>query len=134
LRAVDTSVIVAAFASWHELHAPARRLLRDDPAAVGHCLVETYSVLTRLPAPNRVAPEVALDFLDRQFPDPPLVLTPTRLRDFVHSLAAHHLTGGATYDALIAATANAARATLVTCDERAGRTYTRIGVDFEMLG
>jgi predicted nucleic acid-binding protein len=37
MKAVDTSVIVAAFASWHESHALARRVLDQQPALIAHC-------------------------------------------------------------------------------------------------
>ena len=47
----DTSVLVAGFASWHESHAAAREALRCA-RVVAHSLVETYSVLTRLPPPS----------------------------------------------------------------------------------
>jgi hypothetical protein len=37
---------------------------------VAHCAVESYSVLTRLPAPHRVAPNLVDEFLRAEFPDP----------------------------------------------------------------
>jgi hypothetical protein len=45
---VDTSVVVAGFASWHESHHRARRTLDGGVSLIGHCALETYSVLTRL--------------------------------------------------------------------------------------
>ena len=54
VKAVDTSVVVAAFASWHEHHLKRRTSLLDqDVRLIEHCSLETYSVLTRLPAPHR---------------------------------------------------------------------------------
>ena len=44
------------------------------------------------------------------------------------------ISGGAAYDALVAATARAAGATLVSCDRRAARTYERLGADFRLIG
>jgi predicted nucleic acid-binding protein len=44
------------------------------------------------------------------------------------------VTGGAVYDALIAATVKHAGAKLLTRDRRALRTYQVIGVDHELLG
>jgi predicted nucleic acid-binding protein len=41
--------------------------------------------------------------------------------------------GGASYDALVAATARAAGATLVSCDRRAAATYERLGTAFRLL-
>jgi predicted nucleic acid-binding protein len=43
------------------------------------------------------------------------------------------LTGGAAYDALIAATALRAGASLVSLDRRALATYQTVGVGFELL-
>ena len=43
------------------------------------------------------------------------------------------ITGGATYDAVVAATAAAARATLISCDVRAAATYERLSVDFRLV-
>ena len=70
MKAADTSVVIAAFASWHENHQAARRALDNGLRLVEHCAVETYSVLTRLPAPHRVAGSVVGDFLRARFPDP----------------------------------------------------------------
>lgn len=47
--AVDTSVVVAAFASWHEGHASAVSALARRPRLPTHVTVEAFSVLTRLP-------------------------------------------------------------------------------------
>jgi len=42
--------------------------------------------------------------------------------------------GGQTYDGLIAISAAASGATLVTLDVRALATYARVGVDVELIG
>jgi hypothetical protein len=60
---VDTSIVVAAFASWHENHAAADRALDGKTRLVAHCAIETFSVLTRLPPPHRVAGHFVRDFL-----------------------------------------------------------------------
>lgn len=43
------------------------------------------------------------------------------------------ITGGATYDALIGATAARADATLVSCDERALPVYVAVGANVDLL-
>ena len=43
LKAADTSLVVAAFASWHETHEPARRALDGGLRLIEHCALETYS-------------------------------------------------------------------------------------------
>jgi hypothetical protein len=49
VKAADSSVVVAAFASWHEHHRQARKALDGGIHMIDHCALETYSVLTRLP-------------------------------------------------------------------------------------
>src|SRR3989442_803666 len=67
VKAADTSVVVAAFASWHDKHESARRALDEGLRLIEHCALETYSVLTRLPAPHRVRGEVVRDFIGARF-------------------------------------------------------------------
>lgn len=126
--AVDSSVIIAAFASWHERHDSARRALDLRPKVVGHAVAESYSVLTRLPPPHRASATVARDFLVDRFPEPYLALPGARLRDLLRTLADTGITGGATYDALIGLTANESGAELLSCDRRARVTYDAVGV------
>lgn len=133
MKVVDTSVVVAAFASWHELHALAAAALRRKPGLPAQSALEAYSVLTRLPPPHRAAPDIVREFLALSFPAPFLALEPPRVADLIAELAVHGIAGGATYDALIAAVARASRATLVTCDLRARPTYERLGVTVEYL-
>lgn len=134
MKAADTSIVVAAFASWHEQHDAARRALDSGVRLIDHCALETYSVLTRLPAPHRSPGPVVMDFLRARFPRPLLRLTEPRYRGFVLALAEQGITGGAAYDALVAATAAAASAELVTCDRRAAGVYEAYGVRYQLLG
>ena len=132
--AADTSVLVAAFASWHEHHDVAFAAIRRLDAVVAHCLLETYSVLTRLPAPHRMTAEVVSRYLQASFSGHRVLgLTPQDQRKLVTRLATWGVTGGAVYDALIAAVCGRARATLLTLDGRAHQTYAALGVAHEML-
>lgn len=132
--AADTSVLVAAFASWHEHHDVAFAAIRRLDAVVAHCLLETYSVLTRLPAPHRMTPDVVSRYLEASFSGHRVLgLTPQDQRKLVASLAKWGMTGGAVYDALIAAVCRNARATLLTLDGRAHQTYATLGVLHELL-
>ena len=54
-------------------------------------------------------------------------------RQIPRRLAALEVVGGATYDALIALTAAAHGATLVTLDRRAISVYQRCGAAFDLL-
>ncbi len=132
MRVVDTSVAIAAFASWHEQHEPARLAVSSRPAVAAHSALEAYSVLTRLPEPHRVAADVAATFLRAAF-DRPLTLDASRQEGLVTRLAEAGIQGGAVYDALIAVTAECHDATIITLDARAARTYERCGVTFELL-
>jgi predicted nucleic acid-binding protein len=133
LKAADTSLVVAAFASWHESHEAARRALDGGLRLVEHCALETYSVLTRLPPPHRASGEVVRDFLAARFPQPLLRLSESAYKGFILGLVDHGVTGGAAYDALVAATAADCRAELVSCDRRALTVYERYGVRTQLL-
>jgi predicted nucleic acid-binding protein len=133
LRAVDTSVVVAAFASWHEHHPAARRAVDAGASLVEQCALETYSVLTRLPSPHRASGVIVREFLELRFPQPMLRMSPRAFKAFVLGLPDRGVTGGAAYDALIAATAADCGAELVTCDRRALPIYEKYGVRVELL-
>lgn len=131
--AVDTSVVVAGFASWHEGHRAATAALARKPRAPAHVLVEAYSVLTRLPLPHRAPADLVAAFLAERFPDAPLVLPARAHLELVETSARTGLSGGAIYDALIAATARHAGATLLTRDERARSVYDRMKIQYELV-
>lgn len=131
--AVDTSVVVAAFASWHEGHPSAAAILARKPRVPAHVLVEAYSVLTRLPPPHRAPADLVATFLGERFSEPPLVLPASAHLDLVETAAQTGLAGGAIYDALIAATARHAGATLLTRDLRARPVYDRMKVRYELV-
>ena len=133
MKAADTSLVIAAFASWHESHEAARRALDGGLRLVEHCALETYSVLTRLPPPHRTSGEVVRRFLTARFPQPFLRLNAQAYKDFVFGLPGCGVTGGAAYDALVAATAAGAGAELFTCDRRALPVYERYGVRTRLL-
>jgi predicted nucleic acid-binding protein len=134
VRAADTSFVVAAFASWHEHHEAARDVLDEGVRLIEHCALETYSVLTRLPPPHRCSAVVARDFLKLRFPLPYLRLDPGAFKHFVLELPSRNIVGGAAYDALVAATATANGADLVTCDKRAAGLYQSYGVRALFIG
>jgi hypothetical protein len=133
LLAADSSVAVAAFASWHAQHESANRALRDGTRLIAHAAVETYSVLTRLPAPHRAPAGIVRDYLSARFPEPYLFLDAVAYKALLAMLVDRRITGGAAYDALIAMTAAGAGARLLSCDVRAAATYERCGADMEFL-
>ena len=133
MKAADTSLVIAAFASWHEHHEAARRALDGGPHLIEHCALETYSVLTRLPPPHRTSGEVVREFLAARFSRPYLRLTESGFRTFILGLPDHEVTGGAAYDALVAVTAAGCGVELVTCDRRALPVYERYGVRVQLI-
>lgn len=133
MRAADTSVVVAAFASWHDQHASARRALDGGLRLIEHCALETYSVLTRLPPPHRSPGVVVRDFIRARFPEPFLRLSAQAYKEFLFGLPEHDVAGGAAYDALVSATAARHKAELVTCDRRAAAVYESYGVRTRFL-
>lgn len=119
--------MVAAVCTWHERHAAAaaeieRRLEAGDRLAIAaHALVEAYAVLTRLPAPHRLAPADAWALVKTNFVDQAdLVALDARAHaSLLAHLAAAGVGGGRTYDAVIAACARHAHAgTLLTFNPR----------------
>ena len=130
---IDTSVLVAGFASWHEGHESASEILRKQPRLPAHVAVEAYSVLTRLPPPHRVPANLVSVFISEQFKEPLLLMTDAALRRLLGALPEMGVTGGRVYDAVVAATALEAGAELMTRDQRAVPTYTAIGVAFKLL-
>jgi predicted nucleic acid-binding protein len=133
LIAVDTSVVVAAFASWHEGHSAAREALGRRPRLPAHVALEVYSVLTRLPPPHRAGAAVVVSFLNDRFRSPVLTLPAEEHMELVQTARDRGITGGALYDGLVAATARHAGATLLTRDGRAIRTYEALNAAYELV-
>src|SRR5262249_7132658 len=102
--AVDTSCMVAAVCEWHEDHSAAlseieRRLDEGERMAVpAHALAEAYAVLTRLPAPHRLAPPDAWQLIDENFTKSAMVvvLSAKSYLAVLRKAAAHTVAGGRT--------------------------------------
>jgi predicted nucleic acid-binding protein len=130
---VDTSVAVAALASWHAAHDAARKAAAEA-AIPAHARLETYSVLTRLPPPHRVSATLASELLSEWFPEAETLVPSARLsRSIVERCSRLSIDGGAVYDVIVAMTAAESQQLLVTRDERAARTYSRLGISFELM-
>lgn len=124
----DSSVLVPAIVSDHEAHDLAFAAAQQADASVGHALVETYAVLTRLPAPYTVDPAQAHLGVD-SYRGHLLTLAADELVAALEQIASARVVGGAVYDALIALTTVAHGASLLTRDRRAGLLYQRLGAD-----
>jgi predicted nucleic acid-binding protein len=135
VKAVDTSIVVAALASWHESHTAALKALESRPVLPVASAIEAYAVLTRLPAPHRVDARLVRDLLAATFGGPGIGLSAEEDgAALVSTLSDRGISGGATYDAVIALVCLRLGATLLTLDARARTTYERIGVEIEYIG
>jgi predicted nucleic acid-binding protein len=129
----DSSVVIAAFASWNQHHEAAIEALGDAGDLVAHVELESYSVLTRLPEPFRAEPTLVAEYLRRDYPGKRMVLPESARLSLVARLAGLSITGGAVYDATVAATAAHHGYRLLSCDRRATATYERLGVEVTYL-
>lgn len=125
--ALDTSCMIAAVCGWHEHNTAAvgeieRRLGRGERLAVSApALMETYAVLTRLPAPYRLSAAEAWALVEANFVEGRTIFALDSAAYVAHlrQLAMQGVGGGRTYDAVIAACARQSKATtLLTFNRR----------------
>lgn len=128
----DTSVLVAALLSWNPGHQAARAAISGVKVIPAHVLLETYSVLTRLPAPHRLGSDAASAAIGG-LPFDVCTLPDDQHQDLVRSLAGAGVRGGAVYDGLIGATAAHHTLRLLTRDSRARPTYDAVGANYSVL-
>lgn len=132
--ALDTSAAIPLLVQTHRAHDEVRRWWNGQEIALcGHALVETYSVLTRLPGDVRLTPADAARLLRERF-GAPLLLSAKNTRRVPETLARLGIAGGAVYDALIALAASEHGATLATRDARAKMTYEAVGARVTIAG
>jgi len=133
LLLIDTSVAVALATAGHEHHRATRQAIGDRRCGLsGHAAFETFSVLTRLPPPNRRTPAAVARLLAHNFPDSRFLSVEGAKR--LHArLASVGIAGGAVYDALVGATAAEHAITLATRDRRAAETYRALDIEFELI-
>jgi len=112
VTALDTSLLIAALQSWHTEHERCVRALNqalDHPPVIVplHALLETYSVLTRLPRRIRLSPALAFELLDRTLRSAAEIveLSGGDGLGLLETLRDGDVTGGAVYDAVIAESA-----------------------------
>jgi predicted nucleic acid-binding protein len=130
---LDTSAALAFVQPSHGGHATTYAALVGRPKGLsGHAAFETFSVLTRLPPPDRLTPQAARRLIEVNFPHARF-LSSARSAALIAEMSASGVSGGAVYDALVAAAAAEHGLTLVTRDGRAIGTYRAMGVDTELL-
>jgi predicted nucleic acid-binding protein len=126
---VDTSVAVALSVADHEAHPAVLAAVAGRRIGLaGHAAFESFSVLTRLPAPARRTPAAVSRLLAANFPYSRF-LSQAGTSVLLSRLADAGVSGGAVYDALVGATAVEHRVRLLTRDLRALATYRALEVD-----
>ena len=130
---LDTSVAVPLLVMSHEEHLMVASWAHGRTVGLcGHALIETYSVLTRLPGDARLSPEDAVALMNDNFPIS-WMLSADTARQAHRELASLGVTGGATYDGLVALAAREHQIVLVTRDARARSTYEAVGAQVAIL-
>ena len=130
---LDTSTAIALVQPGHPKHAQVRTLLRGRALGLsGHAELETYSVLTRLPPPQRLTPASALRLIRTNFPQTKH-LPVARAAGVLDELVELGIAGGSTYDALVGLAARHHDLTLVSTDARAAATYRSLAVTFTLV-
>ena len=128
---VDTSVAVALVVEDHTHNADVVSSLDGLVLGLaGHAAFETFSVLTRLPAPARRPPSVVREILTANFPGS-RYLSADGAATLHHRLVELGIAGGAVFDALVGAVALGLP--LLTRDRRALETYRALGVDLTLV-
>jgi predicted nucleic acid-binding protein len=130
---VDASVAIALALRDHDHHETTFEALGERRLGLsGHAAFETFSVLTRLPAPARRTAATVARLLAANFPDSRF-LSAEGSTALLAGLQRSGIAGGAIYDALVGATAAEHGLVLATRDRRALETYRRLGVATELL-
>jgi predicted nucleic acid-binding protein len=130
---LNTSAAIALLIEDHEAHGATLDAVRGRRLGLaGHAWFETYSVLTRLPAPLRRSPADAGRLLAHNFPATAF-LGEAESAALGDELVRLGVSGGSVYDALVGAAARQHRRPLVTADVRARSVYEGLGVEIESV-
>ncbi|MGC4962817.1 type II toxin-antitoxin system VapC family toxin [Gordonia sp. DT101] len=130
---LDTSAAIALVRPEQSGHRAVRAAVQGLVLGLsGHAAFETYSVLTRLPPPQRLTASAAARLIATNFPHE-CHLSPRTAGDLIESFAAAGISGGAVYDGLVASAAVAAELPLVSVDRRAEPIYRSLGVQLRLL-
>ncbi len=132
-KAPDTSITIAALLVDHPAHEAAGEALAGCATTIAHVAAETYSVLTRLPPPHRTEAETAATAIEARLPSKHVTLNASDHAGAPARLAAAGISGGATYDGLIALAALEHDLELLSRDHRAARTYRALGARFKLI-
>jgi len=124
---------VALCTQDHSAHNAALEAVGEQIVGLaGHAWFETFSVLTRLPPPQRRSTADVVTLLRENFPAT-VFLTETTQRMFTEELDSMLVAGGAIYDGLVALAARTAGLPLLSRDRRAASTYASMNVDVSYI-
>jgi predicted nucleic acid-binding protein len=135
----DTSVLVAALVESHPAHKRAFPWLKKatakefDMIVAAHTIAELYAVLTTLPIKPRISPLIARKLVSENIATTAKIisLTPREYISVIKQISESGLSGGTTYDALIARVAQKAKADrLLTLN---ADHFTRVWPDGDQL-
>jgi predicted nucleic acid-binding protein len=130
---LDTSAAVPLVVADHEAHTTTWHALHArELGLAGHAWFETFSVLTRLPGPARRDASTVARLISANFPHSRF-LDEGSTSSLTGELTVRGVSGGAVYDALVAAAAAHHRLPLVSRDQRAAETYRAFNVEVELL-
>jgi predicted nucleic acid-binding protein len=135
----DSSCLIPALSTWHVNHERAhreieRRLIEGQTLVLAApVLVEVYSVLTRLPPPQRRSPRSVWSSLERTYLTAQADVVALDADAYLRLLQVasdRGIAGGSIYDAVIMACAQAAEVdTLLTFNERQFRLVADPNID-----
>ena len=124
---LDSSVAVALLLEDHEAHQACRSAVAGSTLGMaGHSLLETMSVLSRMPGRQRRSVGAVYAAIARSFPETRF-LSADGTRDAAAAMASLGIAGGSVYDALVAAAAREHECELATRDARAIPVYQAMG-------
>jgi predicted nucleic acid-binding protein len=130
---VDTSVAVALSTAEHEHRESTVAVVAGKRLGLaGHAAFETFSVLTRLPAPARRTPATVARLLAANFPHSRFLGSGAAAR-LLPEFVSKGIAGGAVYDALVGAAAREHGVPLATRDRRALETYRALDLDVRLI-
>jgi predicted nucleic acid-binding protein len=123
----DTSILVSGLIEADQTPGPAHAIMDAiadgslrTPMTAWHCVLEFYSVATRLPAGLRLDPKHAGQLVKEEVLARFTVhdIPPAARKDFIDSIVEERIAGGRVYDAHIAEAARLAGAEVVVTENR----------------
>ena len=108
MKLFDTTVLIAAFCSWHQDHPACLSAWRGclsggvSPIIAAHSVAEFYSVLTRLPSPHRLSAADAYALVETNMAKQSIIaLSPQDYLEAIADCRNRRVVGGSVYDALL---------------------------------